>query len=304
MGKAMLPEHLDEIWGLRDVSTKGRLRCYVVATSMRDVPLHHHDYVEFTYFWKGGGIQRINGARHELRPGTASFILPHHMHEVQAPADPLSRKYCCLFDLQLLLGTHDDSDWSRLLYGVGSSLPSFVDFEGEGSLRMHRLFEELLQEYRQSGSPGKYQMIRAKLTEMLLLFIHAGNERADGGSADGDPPHETRLPRDKKRDWFWQCLNYLHTHYAEVITLEHMARRFGVSPTHMSRTFKEQTGLSFLDYLHRIRIDSACAMLLHTNMTISEIGLSVGFESFRSFSRVFRDMKGVAARDYRKSLSV
>lgn len=288
----MYPEHLQDIWGLRDVSTEGRLRFYVISTYIKDVRLHHHDYVEFSYFVKTNGVQRINGVQHALKPGTASFILPHHMHEIQTRPEKDSHKYCCLFDLQLLLGTHDDSEWSRLLYGVGSRLPSFVDFTGEQDERMRRLFEELLHEYRQPGVPGNYQMIRAKLTEMLLLFIRAGSD-----SRHAQPAVE--LPRENKKNWFWLVLNYVHIHYAESLTLERVARQFGVSPTHVTRTFREQTGWSFLEYLHYIRIESACVMLLHTNMSITEIGLQVGFESFRSFSRVFREIKGAAPREYR-----
>lgn len=289
MSKVNYPEHLNVINGLQNVSTAGKLRFYMAATHMRNIRLQHHDYVEFAYFESVNGIQTINGVRHELKPGTVSFILPHQMHSIESPTDRQSRKYCCMFDLQLLFGTHDDSELYSLVYGIGRRMPSFVDFQGPERERMHRLFLELLQEYRQSGSPGNFHMIRAKLTEMLLLFVRTGTEPVRGD-----------LPMENKWNWFWQMLHYVHTHYSDSLTQEELSRTFHVSPTHLSRTFKEQTGQGFLDYLHRIRIDSACSMLVHTNMSISAIGIDVGFESFRTFSRVFREIKGVTARQYRK----
>ena len=289
MNKTIYPEYLQDIRGLQDVPTKGALRFYITSTYMRSIPLQHHDYVEFTYFEKATGIQSINGIRHEIKSGTVSFILPQQMHFIECPTDPLSLKYCCMFDLRLLFGTHDDSELYRLLYGVGTSTPSFVDFEGQEKEKMHRLFQELLEEYRQPNSPGNFHMIRAKLTEMLLLFIRAGSHTSNAG-----------LPKENKLNWFWQLLHDVHSRYTEPLTLEDLARKFYVSSAHLSRTFKEQTGQSFLEYLHRIRIESACTLLQHTNLPVSEIGHTVGFESLRSFSRVFREMKGMTAKQYRK----
>ncbi|MBD2866362.1 helix-turn-helix domain-containing protein [Paenibacillus oceani] len=287
MSKIVYPEYQLHIGGLGE--TTGKHRFFMAGTVVKDVRLHHHDYVELNYVLEGSGIQMINGIAGQLRPGTLSFVLPHHMHEMRRVSDEPSARICCMFDLQLLLGGRDDSELSRLLYGVGTSSSSFVQVEGERNERIRRLFQELQVEYNVPGQAGYRDMIRSILTEILLLFVRAGN-----GSATSGPVYE------QKDNWFWHVLIYIHVHYAECVTLESISRQFNISVTHISRTFKKQTGLSFLEYLQKIRIDSACSLLAHTNMPITDITFETGFESFRSFSRVFRDTKGLTASEYRK----
>lgn len=293
MGKILYPEHQVGMKGIENVSAEGKIRFFIRSAMIKDVRPHHHDFVEFTYFAKGSGFQIINGVRHPFNPGTVSFTLPHHIHSVESTSDKSSLKYCCFFDLQLLFGTQDDSELSRLLYGIGPLTPSFADLDGKEHERVMRLIEELLQEYRQPNSVGNFYMVRAKLTELILLFIRAN-------STSGNPWSFTTFSRQSKKNWFSYLQHYVHSHYADSLTLDDLARHFGISAAHISRSFKELIGQNFIEYLHHIRVESACSMMLHTNMTISEIGLAVGFESFRSFSRVFREMKGVTAREYRK----
>jgi AraC-like DNA-binding protein len=65
--------------------------------------------------------------------------------------------------------------------------------------------------------------------------------------------------------------------------------------------FKKRIGQNFVDYLHHVRIRHACVLLKSTKMTVSEIAIEVGYGSFSTFSRVFREMKKVTPTDFRKA---
>jgi AraC-like DNA-binding protein len=67
--------------------------------------------------------------------------------------------------------------------------------------------------------------------------------------------------------------------------------------------FKKATGLTFTEYLGRVRIEKANALLLNPHLRISEIAYDVGFQSLTHFNRVFRDITGQSPTAFRASKS-
>lgn len=81
------------------------------------------------------------------------------------------------------------------------------------------------------------------------------------------------------------------------------ADRLGVSGAHLSRLFKKETGMNFVDYLVGKRIDRAKYLLRMTNMKNSDIAVAVGFEDDHYFRQVFKKKCGVTPRAYRDETS-
>jgi len=68
--------------------------------------------------------------------------------------------------------------------------------------------------------------------------------------------------------------------------------------------FKKTTGLTFTDYLSRVRIEKAKTLLLNPHLRISEIAYDVGFQSLTHFNRMFRKIAGISPTKYRDSKSI
>jgi YesN/AraC family two-component response regulator len=66
--------------------------------------------------------------------------------------------------------------------------------------------------------------------------------------------------------------------------------------------FKKATGLTFTDYLGRIRVEKAKNLLLNPHLRVSEIAYTVGFQSLTHFNRVFRKLTGESPTDFREKL--
>lgn len=273
---------------------RGQLPFYVLDLVLdAHVPLHHHDFAELFFVYDGEGEESINGTRHALKPGTVSFLLPHHLHEFRSSAARPVRMYCCMFDINVLYGSRFDFELAGRLLQTGNTLPSYVEFEGEEAERLHEVFRNIFQEYNGSHF-GKSSWIRLKLLEALLTFAraqypHAADsaDAADAGTAG--------------KKTFWDILQYVHLHYADKLTLETLSRRYNVSVPFVSQTFKRISGQGFLEYLHTLRINSALALLATTEMPVSDIAAEVGFDSYRSFVRVFKKRKGITPGEYRDS---
>lgn len=270
-----------------------RERFGIIDTSVSRTRLHYHDYAEISYFTGGSGVETINGTRHSLQPGTVSFLLPNHMHTIQSAPDQLVYKYCCLFDVQLLFGYQEDGEFHKLLHAVGTETPSFFDFTGAEQEKMRGIFQDLLELANETKTPALRHMIRTKLTEAVLFFIRCAGSNP---SVSASPVAEQTVERTQL---FGPVLRYVHLHYREPISLEELAQRFHLSVSYISLAFKKYTGSTFVKYVHQLRIESAVNMLQHTLISVTDIAHEVGFESFRTFARVFREIKGVTAKEFR-----
>lgn len=97
--------------------------------------------------------------------------------------------------------------------------------------------------------------------------------------------------------------NYLDSHYAEPLTLEHVASIANFSKFYFSRLFKRCTNQTFYDYLSCKRIKAAESLLITPNLAITEISLMTGFSSISSFNRTFKRIKGCTPSEYRSLYS-
>jgi AraC-like DNA-binding protein/ligand-binding sensor protein len=88
-----------------------------------------------------------------------------------------------------------------------------------------------------------------------------------------------------------------------AICLASVAKAVNTSTFYFCKLFKRATGLTFTDYLARVRIEKAKALLLDRNRRVSEVGYDVGFQSLTHFNRVFRKIVRQSPSSYRQSVS-
>lgn len=112
-------------------------------------------------------------------------------------------------------------------------------------------------------------------------------------------PTGERLP---DREWVEQIKSYIESHYAEVITLEHLADYCHGSPYHLQRTFKRVTGITPVEYVQQKRVEHAKAYLLKTKLSVSEIALHVGMANVPYFITMFKKKTGYTPKEYRQQL--
>ena len=75
-----------------------------------------------------------------------------------------------------------------------------------------------------------------------------------------------------------------------------------MSANYFSEKFKQATGLNFVEYVARTRVEKARNLLLNPNMRISEVAFEVGFQSLSQFNRVFRRVTGESPSVWREKL--
>ncbi len=142
---------------------------------------------------------------------------------------------------------------------------------------------------QENQPPHAHSVAKACLCELLTSLLRY---RAQEAEHDGTP--------DEGMERIHRVTGYLYEHLGEEITLPHLAAHFAVSPSHLSRTFKQVTGFGLREYLVNLRIQRACELLLSTTLSITDIADKCGFNDSNYFGDAFRKAIGVSPRDYRK----
>lgn len=103
-------------------------------------------------------------------------------------------------------------------------------------------------------------------------------------------------------DTIQQIKQYITEHSAEDISLETIGRRVGLSPFYISKMFKEQLGVNYIDFLTECRIEKAKKLMSDPAKSLKEITFEVGYHDPNYFSKVFRKMTGLSPTEFRKQL--
>lgn len=138
--------------------------------------------------------------------------------------------------------------------------------------------------------PSKQQAI----IELLTQFAERVSEQVDSMVIKDQMSEPIMISRAK---------SYMKDNYAITIKLSKISDHLKISQYHFCRQFKKYTGLSFTDYLNRLRIEEAKLILIAPNCRVGEVAYEVGFQSVPHFSRSFKRIAGMSPKKWRERKS-
>lgn len=97
-----------------------------------------------------------------------------------------------------------------------------------------------------------------------------------------------------------KALEFIRWNLAEELTLDNVAQEIGINKYELSRSFKKETGLTFPDYIHHIRLKEALILMNNENLNITDISHMVGYNDVNYFIKVFKKHHGVTPHQYRQ----
>jgi two-component system response regulator YesN len=115
-----------------------------------------------------------------------------------------------------------------------------------------------------------------------------------------DNVYETRNV--KNAETLSTVLRYIRDNYMKQITLDDAARSVFLSPFYLSHTFKDELGITFIEYLTRVRMEEAMKLLVDKSLSMQAIAEAVGYDDASYFSKVFKKNAGVTPNKYRMRL--
>lgn len=96
------------------------------------------------------------------------------------------------------------------------------------------------------------------------------------------------------------AVDYIICHLHNRILLEETAKYLKISSAHLSRLFKKEIGVSFGEYVNKLKIEEAASLLLYTEYSDTEISNLLAFSSQSYFIKVFKKHMGTTPKKYKK----
>lgn len=104
--------------------------------------------------------------------------------------------------------------------------------------------------------------------------------------------------KDKYSAIVQRTVDYISKNYDKDISLERCAEEVGSSYTYLSRAFKQETGMRFVEFLNEQRVNRAKSLLLRNNITMKEVAGQAGFRNYNYFFKVFKENEGMTPAEF------
>lgn len=128
------------------------------------------------------------------------------------------------------------------------------------------------------------------LTRALVAAVARRAFNAPDGLDQADGP-----------EWMREAVAMARRDYAHGIGLSEIARRIGIHPRHLARTFRERMGCTLGEFLRRRRVEVACRLLSESSDSLSRIAFRTGFADQSHLTRTFKRYVGSTPSEYRTS---
>lgn len=96
------------------------------------------------------------------------------------------------------------------------------------------------------------------------------------------------------------ALQYIEENYQKDISLSDIANMVYVTPNYLSRIFKEEMNINFVDWLNQLRVEKAKVLLPETGSKTYEVAEKVGYRDYKYFSYIFKKITGYTPKEYKE----
>ncbi|MHA9739153.1 AraC family transcriptional regulator [Robinsoniella peoriensis] len=138
--------------------------------------------------------------------------------------------------------------------------------------------------------------VSALVTWFLIELNRAYN--VDG---DLEITYETN-ERLKHKKIISEVLNFVEENYKSDISLKELADKLYVNQAYLSREFKKNTGYSMMKFITNKRIREARELLRNSDISISEVAITVGYNNITHFHTMFKKEIGISPKEFRKQI--
>ena len=260
---------------------------YISRKRMKNYHSQHvHDFFEILYLYSGERCFFINDRIFKMTEGDLIIINPNVLHKATSDQSPDCEGILLYFQEDFLAPNHPLQETLAHLFAnetIAFNLPI------NGRSLIEDLFLRMLQEGRLKNE-GYQLALQGLLLQLLVLLGRKVKVSRSTSFVHPSPMHEKMS----------EIAQYINQNYSEPLSLTSLANRFFISPSYLSKVFKETTNFTFVEYINNVRVKEAKRLLLESRKKVVEIAAEVGFGSITHFGRVFKEITGNTPLYYRK----
>ena len=248
---------------------------------------HRHDFFEVLYLLNGSGFHVIDGNKYEINPPCIFFMSPGQAHKIEFSND--IEGYIFIFTSEFYL--INQSNQNRLIefpffFTIRQDNPPLILKDEGDILFIESLFKKGIDEI-QSNENFSYDLIRSILD--LILTTCATKYKT-----------EENIPEKAKGHFvvkrFFQLVE---ENYQTNLTVSQYADKMAITPNHLTQTVNQLTGKTSSQIIRSKQILEIKRLLVHTNLSITEIANYMNFPDQSYFAKFFKRETGISPLQYR-----
>lgn len=276
---------------MQDIQTDTKLRFHVFQDERfidlnlyqfgweRCAPLHRYgpairNHFLFHYIISGKGKLETNEQIYELKPGQGFLLCPGQVSTYFADdKDPWVYTWVEFDGLR--------ARECMTLAGLSEQQPIYMPATGDNEI------ERLMQDLLDSADKAPIRMIGLGLI-LLDEIVQTSKAKITAGNK-------------RLRDFYMkEAMSFIDANFQRDISIEEIAQACGLNRSYFGRLFRETVGESPQHFLIQYRMTKAAELLKASQISIAEVGCSVGYENQLHFSRAFKNVFGISPMEYRR----
>lgn len=239
-------------------------------------PPHLHNHTELIYVLQGNLNININGNDHTLLEGDLTVVFPNTIHSYIGSSDD-NRTIVLICSSKLC-----EEYFSKMTkYSANKIVVKKDEIHQDAKYAINSLYNE------SKNFPDINISSKKALTELILSrVLPVMDLKKNTGVIDGDATS--------------QVITYICDNFKKQLSLDTISHELGINKFYISRIFTNKIGVSFNDYINSLRVDFSKTLLQNTDLPIIEISNECGFETQRTFNRIFKKIVNTTPMEYRK----
>ncbi len=237
-------------------------------------PSHMHEYIEILYTFSGVQCLTIDGISYQIHEGEAVVIFPDIVHSYYKSGNNSTDAVLIICDPQILGGLFPSL---HNCYAKNPVIPKEA---------IHTDAVYALKHISRNDE------VALKLGWTYVIMSHLLNQL--------ELKQRHRIP---VQDIAHKIIEYIAVNFTQPLTLDSLAAEFCVSKYYISHIFSSRMKMNFRVYLGFIRTEYAAKLIRTTNDTLTEISITAGFDSQRTFNRIFHSIFGMTPSQYRHNIN-
>ena len=239
---------------------------------IKDISMHWHDCYEIDIVLAGSGETICNGKTFPIKKGLVSLLAPTDFHEYKTEEA-----------LELINIKFDEAEIDYELLSTFLSRKASIIYADDKRLKMIEAMSSLIGGVNSRRYAQKYN---GKMIEsMILMFLDCGSQ-------------ENKL--ELESEVIQKAVMYISAHFGENPKMTTIAELCHLNPNYFCRLFKKCVGMSYKEYLKKVKLDYARKLIKTTSLSFMEITEKCGYETQSHFNREFKAYFEKTPSDMRK----
>lgn len=258
---------------------------YMKTYEKFNIPVQqYHNGYEILFMINGERSFFYNDICYTLKRGDVAIIKPFELHCGESREVEFYERYVLNFKPETLECILPPSEIRTLFKSFNSTLLHLNNEQFDVVYAAFKLIDAIL------NTKNPFSQ-KAASSAILSLLVYLKNI------------HKTDIPAVELSisQEVSSAINYVNLNYATAISLDRISEMIHLSKYHFCRIFKKDTGITFFEYLNKVRLAHAHRLLIQSDMTINEIAVKTGFGSAAYFSRVFKKAHGISPKTARQA---